>query len=193
MEDNKKRKVKVTRATQSFVEFENDYFKPGDLLQDVNDDDHDIELEARVGSSPTTFRYLGTAKIGEEYFMKESKTPEFKWLSKEEWDKEKVFNTMRERGIRPVLINPPMTPEETKKFQEAWMAAMPKINEVNWESSPPIIYGTAGEIPLGIEEVEKKFNKDTTNMEKLKAYQELYRQLWIKIEALLAKNNNLKE
>jgi len=65
MEKNKK--IKVVYATEDIVEFETEWFNTDDLLQDVNDLDHDIELEERVGNSYTQFNYKGTAKAGEVY------------------------------------------------------------------------------------------------------------------------------
>ena len=61
------RVIKVRNATQDTVEFEENWFVEGDLLQDVNDPEHDIELVKQFPNNHKKFEYLGTAKPRERY------------------------------------------------------------------------------------------------------------------------------
>lgn len=65
------RRVKVVYATQNVVEFEESWFLDGELLQDHNDSNHDIELIKLLNpNNNKRFTYLGTAKVGEIYYIK---------------------------------------------------------------------------------------------------------------------------
>jgi len=51
----------------NLIEFKETWFIEGDLLQDLQDENHDIELVKRVDAR--TFTYRGLAKVGEKYFI----------------------------------------------------------------------------------------------------------------------------
>lgn len=66
--------ITVIEATEDIVEFNDIWAVEGDILQDYNDEDHDIELEKQEGSNSKRFTYLGTAKVGEIYYVSYNKT-----------------------------------------------------------------------------------------------------------------------
>jgi hypothetical protein len=62
-----KRKIKVVQATQDVITFDKPGFTEGDILVDIKDQEHDIELLEKIKSTKNSFAYLGTARVGEIY------------------------------------------------------------------------------------------------------------------------------
>lgn len=65
----KNRSVEVVNINNNdiynIIQFKETWFSEGDILEDINDLDHDIELLHKLDNR--TFTYVGTAKIGEKY------------------------------------------------------------------------------------------------------------------------------
>lgn len=97
------------------------------------------------------------------------------------------------RGVRPVpmLKVPPMSKEQAKAFQDMWMASMPKANEINWENSPPIIYGTAGKIPP-VPQLQS-FVPHKMNIEEIKEWYEEFTRMSRELNVLIQKHTKGKE